>query len=71
MKKRKQIENIREGKYLAEVSVELLENNESWSPYLSLQDAYKLDEVREALRKDDLEKAMNLAKIYTLQLVQA
>ncbi|MDD3559488.1 MAG: hypothetical protein PHW27_13060 [Melioribacteraceae bacterium] len=71
MKKRKQIENIREGKYLAEVSVELLETNESWSPYLSLQDAYKLDEVREALRKDDLEKAMNLAKIYTLQLVQA
>ncbi len=71
MKKRNQIKNIREGKYLAEVSVELLETNESWSPYLSVQDAYKLDEVREALRKDDLEKAMNLAKIYTLQPIPA
>lgn len=67
MKKRNQIKNIREGKYLAEVSVELLETNESWSPYLSLQDAYKLDDVREALQKKDLERAMGLAKIYTLK----
>lgn len=69
MKKRKQIKSIREGKYLAEVSVELLETNESWSPYLSLEDAYKLDDVREALNKNDLEKAMSLAKIYTLEPV--
>ncbi len=71
MKKRKQLKSIREGKYLAEVSVELLETNESWSPYLSLQDAYKLDDVREALKKNDLERAMSLAKIYTLQPVPA
>ncbi len=71
MKKRKQIKSIREGKYLAEVSVELLETNESWSPYLSLEDAYKLDDVREALNKNDLEKAMSLAKIYTLEPVSA
>lgn len=69
MNKRNQIKNIREGKYLAEVSVELFETNESWSPYLSLQDAYRLDDLREALRKDDLDKAMSLAKIYTLQPV--
>lgn len=71
MKKRKQLKSIREGKYLAEVSVELLETNESWSPYLSLEDAYKLDDVREALNKNDLEKAMSLAKIYTLEPVSA
>lgn len=69
MNKRNQIKNIREGKYLAEVSVELFETNESWSPYLSLQDAYRLDDLREALRKDDLDKAMSLAKIYILQPV--
>lgn len=69
MKKRKQIKSIREGKYFAEVSVELLETNESWSPYLSLEDAYKLDDVRSALQKDDLERAMSLAKIFTLQPV--
>lgn len=67
MNKRKQLKSIREGKYLAEVSVELLETNESWAPYLSLQDAYKLDDVREALQKNNLEKAMSLAKIYTLE----
>jgi hypothetical protein len=69
MNKRKQLKSIREGKYLAEVSVELLETNESWSPYLSLEDAYKLDDLREALQKNDLEKAKRLAKIYTLQPV--
>ncbi len=67
MNKRKQIKSIREGNYLAEVTVEILETSESWSPYLFLKDAYKLDDVREALQKNDLEKAMRLAKIYTLQ----
>lgn len=71
MNKRKHIKSIREGKYLAEVNVELLETNESWSPYLSLQDAYKLDDVREALQKNDLDKAMSLAKIYTLEPVSS
>ncbi|MBU2505978.1 MAG: hypothetical protein ABIJ85_04205 [bacterium] len=69
MRKRKQLKNVREGNYLAEVSIELLETDEGWSPYLSLEDAYKLDEVREALRAKDLEKAKCLAKIYTLQPV--
>ena len=42
---------IVEGKYVAEVKVTLLENEEGWSPYLSLDDALKLDAVREALKK--------------------
>jgi hypothetical protein len=66
MRKRKQLKSVREGNYLAEVSIELLETEEGWSPYLSVEDAYKLDEVREALRNKDLQKAMELAKIYTL-----
>ena len=57
MTKRKQLKSIREGNYLAEVIVELIETNEGWSPYLSLDDAYKLDDIREALRNKDLEKA--------------
>lgn len=69
MRKRKQLKSIREGNYLAEVIVELIETNEGWSPYLSLDDAYKLDDIREALRNKDLEKAKQLAKIYTLQPV--
>ena len=40
---------IHEGDYVAEVDVELIYTDEGWSPYLSLEDAYKLDDVREAL----------------------
>ena len=51
---------------MAEVDVDLIESDESWSPYLSLEDAYKLDDVREALRKGDLDTACRLARLYTL-----
>jgi len=39
---------VHEGEYVAEVEVELLESAEGWAPYLSLEEAQKLDEVREA-----------------------
>jgi hypothetical protein len=46
--------------------VDLIETDEGWSPYLSLEDAYKLDDVREALRKKDLQTATKLAKVFKL-----
>jgi hypothetical protein len=46
---------VREGSYAAEV--ELIEENNSRSPYLSLEDARKLDDVREALRRGDIQTA--------------
>src|SRR5579863_168177 len=42
------------GKYIAKVEVELLEDETEWSPYLSVGDAYKLDGIRNALRRRDL-----------------
>ena len=66
MKKRGYKKLVHEGKYVAEVDIELLDTPEGWSPYLALEDAYKLDDVREALRKGDLVKASRLARIYTL-----
>ena len=66
MKKRSRKKLIHEGQYVAEVDVELLETEDEWSPYLSLQDAYKLDEVRVALRRGDIEAAARQGKIYTL-----
>jgi len=57
---------IHEGEYVAEVDVELIYTDEGWSPYLSLEDAYKLDDVREALRQGDVRSASRLAKVYTL-----
>ena len=66
MKKRKHTKLVHEGKYIAEVDIELIDTPEGWSPYLTLEDAYKLDDVREALRKGDLDTASRLARLYTL-----
>jgi hypothetical protein len=66
MKKNLRTKLMREGDYVAEVEVELIESDEGWLPYLSLEDAYKLDDVRDALRKGDLDSAMRFAKVFTL-----
>jgi hypothetical protein len=42
---------VHEGDNGAQVDVELIYTDEGWSPYLSLEDAYKLDGVQEALRQ--------------------
>lgn len=69
MKTKRKTKYIHEGKYVAEVDVELIINDDEWAPYLSLEDAYKLDEIREALRRGDLETAVKKARVYTLQPV--
>jgi hypothetical protein len=57
---------IREGQYLAEVDVELLVADDEWSPYLSVEDAYELDDVREALKKVDTTTAARYGRIFSL-----
>jgi len=57
---------IQEGEFVAEVDVELIVTADEWSPYLSLQDAYKLDDMRQALRYGDLEAASKLGRVYRL-----
>ncbi len=57
---------LQEGQYVAEVDVDLVESDEGWSPYLSLDDAYKLDDVRKALREGDLRRAARQARVYKL-----
>jgi hypothetical protein len=61
---------IHKGQYAAAVEIEWLESETGWSPHLSLQDAQKLDEVREALRRGDLQEAGKLARIYQLTPLQ-
>ena len=67
MNKRKETKYIHEGKFVAEVDVELIVTDDEWSPYLSLQDAYRLDDVREALQRGDLNSASKIARIFTMQ----
>jgi hypothetical protein len=66
MKTRHRNKLVHEGKYVAEVDVELIETDDEWSPYLSLAEASKLDDVREALRRGDLKKASRYGRVYTL-----
>lgn len=54
------------GEYAAEVEVEMIYTDDEWSPYLSLDDAMKLDDVREALERKDFETAQKLSRVYTL-----
>ena len=66
MNKRRHTKLVREGQYAAEVEVELIEAGDGWSPYLSLEDARKLDTVREALRRGDISAASERARVFSL-----
>ena len=63
---RKRTKLIHEGSYVAKVDVEVLEDPEGWSPYLSLEDAYRLDDVREALRRGDIKTAAKNSRVFSL-----
>ncbi len=69
MSKRTRTKLVHEGSYVAEVDVELLEDPEGWSPYLSLEDAYRLDDVREALRRGDVKTAAQYSRVFSLKPV--
>ena len=63
---------VREGDFVAEVDVDLIESEGGWASYVSLEDAYRLDDVREALRSGDLRRASRLAtRVYGLTPVTA
>ncbi len=66
MRKKQHTKLVHEGDYAAEIDIELIYTDEGWSPYLSLEDAQKLDDVREALRKGDLKTASQQARVYSL-----
>jgi hypothetical protein len=71
MNRRRHTKLVREGQYAAEVEVELIEAGDDWSPYLSLDDAHKLDDVREALRRGDILAASRLACVFSLTPISA
>ncbi len=71
MNKRRKTKFVHEGQYVAEVDIELIEDETGWSPYLSLEDAYKLDDVTSALRRGDIKSAARLARVFSLTPVPA
>jgi hypothetical protein len=70
MTKRPHTKLIHEGQYAAEVDVQLIDEDEGWPPYLSLEDAEKLDEVRKALLRQDIKRAAELARVFELTPVR-
>jgi hypothetical protein len=64
--RRRIIKLVHEGKYAAEVSVEVLDEDGPWSPYLSVEDAVKLDAVRKALRQGDVSGAAKHGRVFEL-----
>lgn len=54
MKQRKKTKYVHEGQYVAEVDVELLDDETGLCPYLSIEDPHKLDDVRKVLRRREL-----------------
>ena len=66
MTTRRQTKLVHEGQFVAQVEVDLIETDSGWSPCLSLEDAYKLDDVREALRRGDIKSASRRAQVFVL-----
>ncbi len=60
---------IQVGDYAAEVAIELVYDDHTWSPSLSHEDALKIDRVRDALEAGDLKAASKDAKVFELKAV--
>jgi hypothetical protein len=69
MSARQKIKYVHEGQYVAEVAVEVVDSESGWSPTISLEDAYKLDDVKEALKAGDLKAAAQYGRVYELRPV--
>ena len=62
----KTIKHIHEGKYVADVQIDLHYDDTAWSPTLMPADVQKLERVRLALRRGDIKAAANEAKVFEL-----
>ncbi len=71
MPNRKHTKFLHEGKYVAEVEIEIIDNENAWSPYMSLDDTFKLDAVRELLREENISEAKKYGRVYVLKPVAA
>jgi len=68
---KKSIKLIHEGKYAAEVEIELHYSDDSWSPTMSANDARKLETVMLALRRGDVAEAAKYGRVFELTPVAA
>ena len=62
---------VHAGRYAAEVRVDLIPDDDAWGPYISMEDALKLERVELALQKGDLAAASHEAKVFELLPISA
>lgn len=62
----KTIQYFRVGKYAAEVEIDEIFDGTTWSPYISYDDALKLDRVRTALESGNVAAAARDARVFEL-----
>ena len=60
-------EIVRAGRFYAEVPVSEIPDNRAWGPYLSLDDALKIERVRIALETGKIREAAREAQVYELK----
>jgi len=68
---RKAVRFVHADRYAAEVEVDLIPDDDAWGPYISKDDALKLDRVRTALKRGDVAEASREARVYELLPVSA
>ncbi len=66
---RKTTKLIHEGKYAAEVPIELYYGEESWSPTMSADDVRKLENARLALQRGDIAEASKYGQVFELRQI--
>ncbi len=71
MSERQVSKYIHAGDYVAEVVVTLILTDDDWSPYLSVEDAQKLDIVRRFLQAGDIAQAARYGRVFKLLPVAA
>ena len=62
----KTIKHLREGRYAADVEIELRYGESPWDPTIGPADIEKLDRVTRALRRGDVKTAAKEAKVFEL-----
>lgn len=62
---------VHAGRYAAEVSIELIPDDDAWGPHLSMDDASKLERVHAALEKGEIAAAAREARVFELLPISA
>lgn len=68
---RKSVRFVHADRYAAEVEIELIPDDGAWGPYLSKDDALKLDRVRGFLKRGDIAAASREARVFEMMPISA